>query len=195
MPGSRPRPIGPVPANVVATAVEPIIQAGDLGKILTRQRWARGKPIADRLNPMGGVKRITVHHEGGTAVYFADVRRTAQRLELIRKSHLQRMKAGDIGYHYIIDRAGRLWHGRDERFQGAHVSNHNTHNIGVMVLGNFDLQKPTRQQLTMLRSTLQRLRGQYQVAMHNVHTHQELMATRCPGNVLQTHMEGLRRQA
>lgn len=192
----RPRPIGPaVDRGVIAANGLNVKANGGLGTVIGRQRWARGNPIIARLNPMGGVKRITVHHEGGTVVNFADVRSTSGRLELIRKAHLKCMKAGDIGYHYIIDRAGRLWQGRDMRFQGAHVSNHNEHNIGIMVLGNFDRQNPTSQQLVTLQMTLQQLMGEYQIATHNVFTHQELTQTQCPGKVLQRHMADLRRQS
>jgi hypothetical protein len=195
LPRSRPRRITPIAADGEHAVEANAAAQGDLSKLIARTKWAKGKPIRGRLNRMGAIKRITVHHEGGSPVYFSDVRTTAERLEAIRKAHLQRMHAGDIGYHYIIDRSGRLWQGRDIGYQGAHVREHNEHNIGVMVLGNFDRQSPTAQQRASLHATLEQLMRQHRVALHNVHTHQELVATQCPGRVLQHHMKSLRGRA
>jgi len=156
--------------------------------MISRSRWAKAAPINARLKPMGQVTRITVHHEGWTPVEFSDEAQTAQRLEAIRLAHIDRMGAGDIGYHLIIDRAGRLWAGRPRAFQGAHVRENNAQNFGVMVLGNFDRQSPTDAQINALRTTLITLQKGYGVHVSNVVTHQELMPTACPGAVLQRQM-------
>ena len=75
-----------------------------------------------------------------------------ERLEWIRNGH--RGKGwSDIGYHYIIDRSGVVWQGRDiTRWQGAHVKNRNENNIGVMCLGNFMLQQPSAAQVAALNT-------------------------------------------
>lgn len=158
-----------------------------------RSRWAEAQPVRSRLAAMGSVRRITIHHEGWTPVWFEDTRATARRLESIRLAHLQRMKAGDIGYHMVIDRAGRVWQGRDLSYQGAHVRDHNVGNIGVMVLGNFDLQRPTDRQIVTLRDMLTKLMQRYHIRESGVHTHQELNITACPGRVLQAGVSSLRR--
>ena len=161
-------------------------------RVIPRSTWAKGPPIGRRLNPMGSFEHITIHHEGWTRVLFSDVQSTAKRLESIRKSHLDNLHAGDIGYHYVIDRAGRLWEGRSLRYQGAHVRNHNPHNIGIMVLGNFSVQHPTDVQMATLNQTLRSLIRQYRVPIQKIHTHKELMPTSCPGNSLQRSMVVLR---
>jgi len=161
-------------------------------QVLPRQMWAKGAPIRRRLNPMHAIKQITVHHEGWDKVTFTDLATTARRLEAIRKSHLKRLGAGDIGYHFIIDRAGNLWEGRKESYQGAHVRNHNPHNLGVMVLGNFDEQEPADIQYVALRDTLFKLMHRYAIGPRHIYTHQELMPTACPGWHLQHHMLDLR---
>lgn len=175
-----------------ATQIPPANPQAGL-RAIPRSFWARSQPIPGRLNPMEYPDRITVHHEGWTEVNFTDVQSTAQRLESIRKSHLERLGAGDIGYHYIIDRAGRLWQGRDLRYQGAHVRDNNHRNIGIMTLGNFDIQQPTGAQYQTLHATLRQLMHHYRVPVQHVYTHQELKPTTCPGNSLQRHMIALRR--
>ncbi len=164
------------------------------GEVIPRSRWAKANPILGRINPMAGISAITIHHEGATnsPVYFSDIKATARRLEQIRKVHLDRMTAADIGYHYVIDRAGRVWEGRPLMYQGAHVKHHNEHNIGVMVLGNFDIQSPSNAQLNSLRSTVQTLRRRYRVEMKAIRTHQEIAPTACPGKMLQPKIVSLR---
>lgn len=41
----------------------------------------------------------------------------------------------DIGYHYIIDRYGKVHLGRDVDIAGAHCVDHNSHSIGVVYIG------------------------------------------------------------
>jgi hypothetical protein len=184
------------PPNPAAAAKPPNPAAATTAgpvRAVARSTWARAQPIPSRLNRMGGISLITVHHEGWTPVWFDDTRSTADRLEGIRKSHIDRLQAADIGYHYVIDRAGRVWEGRSVAYQGAHVREHNENNLGVMVLGNFDQQQPSAAQLATLRGTLSALMKQHGVRVNKVYTHQELNKTECPGRVLQAHMNTLRR--
>ncbi len=188
---ARPAPIA-LPPPVAAPRRPPVRVITSPIRAIPRENWAKGSPISGRLNPMGAYRRITVHHEGWTDVWFSDQAKTAKRLESIRRSHLDRLRAGDIGYHFIIDRAGRLWEGRSLRYQGAHVRDHNANNIGVMVLGNFTRQRPTDVQMNTLGKTLKSLMKRYRVPVGRVYTHQELTPTSCPGKSLQRSMMALR---
>lgn len=55
-------------------------------------------------------------------------------VEQIRQMHLAR-GFSDIGYHYVIDRAGNVHPGRSELIAGAHCTGHNTRSIGVCYVG------------------------------------------------------------
>ncbi len=193
-PPTQPAPVpgSPAPQPQPATPPPAVATAGPI-KAIPRSSWAKADPIPARLNPMGEVNMVTVHHEGWTPVYFDDARSTADRLDGIRRSHIDRLHAADIGYHYVIDRGGRVWQGRSLAYQGAHVREHNENNLGIMVLGNFDQQQPTSAQLATLRGTLVTLCKQYRLNTKKVFTHQELNKTECPGRVLQAHMTTLRR--
>jgi hypothetical protein len=176
---------------------QPMGSAGsDLASLLgalPRSRWATAGPIPARLNGMGqtNIEHITVHHEGSSAVYFDDEGQVRQRLDAIRRAHLSRA-FGDIGYHFIVDRAGRVWEGRSLVYQGAHVKDHNYHNLGIMALGNFDEQAPTDAQLRRLIAVVRTARAACGVPLNRVHTHQELKPTRCPGHSLQRYMVNVR---
>ena len=86
----------------------------------------------------------------------------AARIEQIRKLHRNR-GWGDIGYHFVVDRAGRVWEARPIKYQGAHVKDYNFANIVVLVLGNFDEQLTTGAQLKALRRHLHALMRRYRV--------------------------------
>ena len=169
-----------------AIAIAPAVSA------IARSSWTRKAPVKSKVNPMRGVSKITVHHEGWKAVWFSDRNTTAQRIDHIRRYHVDDRGWGDIGYHYILDRAGRIWEGRPIQYQGAHVSNNNEHNIGVLVLGNFEKQSPSSAQLKTLYRTTQGLASQYRVKRAMVLSHQEINPTTCPGKNLQRQMDDLR---
>ncbi len=160
---------------------------------IARSDWTRSGPVMRKVNPMKGVTKITIHHEGSKAVYFTDKNTTRDRIEKIRKHHVNNNGWGDIGYHYIIDRSGRVWEGRPIAYQGAHVSRNNEHNLGILVLGNFDKQSPSSTQLNALFKTAADLKRYHRVQPALVRSHQEITATSCPGKHLQRKMDALRK--
>ncbi len=182
-------PIVSVPPHPISQPVppsSPIAQvAADPLAALARSKWTNKSPIGRKVKPMNGIRKITVHHEGWKPFYSLDARTTANRIEQIRRIHVHDRGWGDIGYHYVLDRAGRLWQGRPLHLQGAHVKDHNEHNLGVMVLGNFDRQDPSKQQIDHLGFVLRALVRRHGTPVYRVKTHKELMPTACPGRKLQ----------
>lgn len=181
------------PLPVPTTPAKPIISSGEmlLADAYAREIWADADPIESRLNPMQTPWRITLHHSG----VFCEKEAREDVIEILRvfrKDHLSRLGAGDIAYHYIVDRSGHVWHGRDMKYQGAHVKDRNEGNIGVMVMGNFEDQSPTRAQLDAVYSIMPALMKRYSVELKHVYTHRELMDTLCPGRVLQGSFDGMR---
>lgn len=168
--------------------------------ILPRSSWTsvRG-PVGADIHPLGDVKHITIHHEGWKAVTFEDKASTIDRLEGIRLAHtVNSHNWADIGYHFVIDRAGRIWEGRSLKFQGAHVANCNENNLGIMVLGDFGVQNPSQAQLDSLSAALRVFKAHYKVPMSEIFTHQEWRSrcrttnTDCPGRSLQAQMARIR---
>lgn len=190
-----PRPTGATPRPQTMPALAAVQAPAALPYARPRRLWARGEPDLSVLNPMLPVSAITVHHDGlDTLITGTSERESMDRIELYRVGH--RGKGwGDIGYHLVIDRAGRLWQGRSIRWQGAHVKNHNEGNIGVLVMGNFEEQYPTSAQLKTLEKTIQDLMKAYGVRKKAVYTHREWpdAQTACPGRNLQARMVDLRR--
>ncbi len=158
-----------------------------------RADWG-AKPWQEELmSPMAGICRLTVHHEGSPFPNRDDnPQAVAATLRRMQEYHRQHLGAGDIAYHYIIDRAGEIWEGRSLCFQGAHVLHHNEHNLGIMVLGNFDLQEPTVCQIETLCILCQALIRRYRIPAARCYGHCELAATRCPGERLKPQVARLR---
>lgn len=166
---------------------------GALPGIVRRSRWAGGDPLPVLMNRMKPVTHLTVHHDGLSPFASTDERSVAARIELIRRSH-QARGWGDIGYHFVVDRAGRVWQARPLLWQGAHVKNRNEGNIGVLVLGNFERQQPSDPQLQALAAHLTAICGVYRLSPRAVLTHREWPGaeTLCPGRNLQGRMAAVR---
>ncbi len=188
-PDSRGNGYTPSPVRTVSTAT-----ATKIPGVNPRSAWTSTGPMRSRINPMRGVSRITIHHEGMPTAFTATGRdATRTRLELIRNSHVNHRKWADIGYHFIVDRAGRVWTGRSLAYQGAHVKNENENNIGVMCLGNFEIQTPSAAQVTALENFVRDLRRRYRVTEARIYTHRELGLTTCPGRNLQPRIDWMRK--
>lgn len=191
--GQVPLPGIPSPnKNEPTPLTPPPTGSGTASSPYPRSVWTRATPIMRDINPMNGVSRITIHHTGmPQPVTVVSRNESAEYLEMLRKSHVSKGWA-DIGYHYIIDRAGRVWEGRSARYQGAHVKDTNEHNLGIMVLGNFEQQAPTEAQIQSLVATVRHFRSVNRVPVSQVRTHQELRPTACPGRALQPKVVSIR---
>jgi len=162
--------------------------------ILPRSMWAKAGPDLARIDPMNGTKLITFHHSGDPKPFTTlDFGETAQHLEYVREYHRSR-NFQDIGYHFAIDRAGRVWQLRSLKYQGQHVRYNNEHNIGVVVLGNFDMQAMSQAQKDKVKLFGSLLRKQYSLPISRVYTHKEIVSTECPGDNMQPYMVSIRKQ-
>ncbi len=171
---SSPAPVDSLPAGVIP-----------------RAQWARGAPRTWLADPMNGVSQITIHHDGMSPFYDTSWGAAARRVESIRAAHVGKGWA-DIGYHYTIDPAGRVWQARPLALQGAHVKVANPHNLGICVLGNYEQQTPTAATLRSLEDLVSTERSRLGVSMAAIYTHQELAPTACPGRSLQAAMNRTR---
>lgn len=79
------------------------------------------------------VTEIIVHCSATQPEWFASATLQEKRAE-IRRWHLANGWA-DIGYHWLIDRDGKILSGRAETVIGAHVEGHNSGTIGICLIG------------------------------------------------------------
>ena len=128
--------------------------------------------------------RITVHHSGTDEPEIPSFAEAAETIRKIQQNHQGSRGWADIGYHFVIDRSGRIWEGRSLRYQGAHArGDANRGNIGVVLLGNLTRQRVTPAQARSLGRFLGYLCRRHRVPTSRVYTHAEILdgATACPG--------------
>lgn len=181
--------VAPVPSQPQFRPAPAPVDNAPLPGIVSRSQWTRSGIARPRdINPMNGVRRITIHHDGMPPVTLNNSAAVAQRIEQIRNSHVIGRGWADIGYHYIVDPQGRVWEGRSISKQGAHVKDQNENNLGILVLGNFDRQTPTQAALASLDKFVANQMQRYNIGISQVRTHMERDSTSCPGRGLQSYM-------
>lgn len=119
-------------------------------------------------------KRIVVHHSA------SDIDTTIQD---IHRWHLNRNYAG-VGYHYAVYPDGSIWRGRPEWARGAHAYQDPQHDanvdgIGICLIGNFQTEKPTEEQMESLVWLIQDIYIRFPGIA--VIGHKHVMPTACPG--------------
>jgi N-acetyl-anhydromuramyl-L-alanine amidase AmpD len=98
-------------------------------------------------------------------------------IETIRKWHLER-GFKDIGYHYYINMDGKVFKGRSEDKEGAHVKGHNKGSLGICLGGEGE---KTPAQLNALEVLLIDLCSRHELEKKDILAHADLAATECPG--------------
>lgn len=137
------------------------------------------KPPASPLTEkMTSIRRIVVHHsatESGSAGLF-------------RLLHRAVNEWNDVGYHYVIGNGsfsgdGEVEKGRELPFRGAHAKGANEDSIGVCLVGNFNLAKPTAMQMRSLKKLLLKLMKEYNLGVDGITLHRLVKGsvTECPG--------------
>jgi hypothetical protein len=165
--------------------------ASTVSGVIPRREWTSSGPILSLINPMNGINRITVHHSAIISSTVGSKADAARMMDNVRRGHTSQGWA-DIGYHYVIDPSGRIWEGRPIQYQGAHVKENNEHNLGVMCMGNFDVERPTPEMLQSLDMFVADRMRAYNISVSRVYTHQEIKPTACPGRNLQGYMVATR---
>jgi hypothetical protein len=159
--------------------------------LIRRSAWANRLPIASKLKTATFFSRITIHHSGALVLRDTARKSVIGDLNSVLEAHT-RIRYGDIGYHFVIDYAGRVWEGRSLSYEGAHVSSRNEGNIGVMLLGNFERQKPSQAQLETLTKVSALLRRHFAIPARRVFGHRDIGASACPGRYLYPYVTTLR---
>ncbi|MFE7774136.1 FG-GAP-like repeat-containing protein [Streptomyces sp. NPDC057445] len=107
--------------------------------IISRAGWGADESLVEdppRYNTT--TKAIFVHHTAGTNNYTC-----AQSASIIRgifRYHVQSQGWNDIGYHFLVDKCGKVFEGRaggiDRPVQGAHTYGLNVDTSSISVLGD-----------------------------------------------------------
>ncbi|MCK4668041.1 N-acetylmuramoyl-L-alanine amidase [Candidatus Dependentiae bacterium] len=141
---------------------------------------------------MKQVQKITLHHTNSNPFYPYSIK---ERLISLAEFHTQDRGWGDIGYHYLVSGKGEIFEGRSKFFQGAHVESFNDANIGVAVIGDFNIEKVSNQLKVSLTILLTELIAEYKLERTDVLGHREYLDKlpgSCPGDFLFKFLKGFR---
>lgn len=157
-----------------------------------RSAWG-ARPASASYEPMLPL-RLTLHHtEMAQPMTRSDA---VTELQVIQDFHIQGRGWIDIGYHFLIDGAGRVWEGRPHSVIGAHVRNKNDGNVGIALLGNFhppSAHRPTAAQIKAFVALARRLTAAYSMEPRQILGHRDQQGTSCPGDALYSRLPFLRK--
>ncbi len=111
--------------------------------------------------------KIVIHHTAddysALLTWWIDAAKKA--IQNIYKYHTVTKGRWDIGYNFLIDPAGNIyeWRAGGAGVVGAHAAWNNTSTIGISLMGNFNIQKPTDEQLQALVKLSTALAKKYKI--------------------------------
>jgi N-acetylmuramoyl-L-alanine amidase CwlA len=161
--------------------------------VIPRERW--GARTAKRVNLTRATdpwRYITIHHSA-LEKSISSVQTQSGAKSALRKMqayHMDSRNWGDLGYHFLIDPQGQVYEGRSMYWQGAHAGhdnrnrNNNVGNIGICLIGNFDVDQPSAAALASLKILVLRMRSQYKIPASGIRGHKDWKTTECPGEHL-----------
>jgi hypothetical protein len=124
-------------------AVEPVMSRAGWGAARPKKEPAAMRPT-----------HVTVHHTEGhqtmSAGSTASAVRGIQEYHMVGRAKEGKKTFNDIGYHFLIDGEGRVVEGVPAERLGTHALGANPDNIGVALMGNFNVIHPTERQVESL---------------------------------------------
>lgn len=148
---------------------------------ITRAEWG-AKPLTAFSNKISPTYRtgVAIHHsvtpEGNSK---ADVMATLRSIDALHRSK----GYGGIGYNMAVDYAGRVYRARGMHIMGAHVSNANGRNYGIVYIGD-GRKRITDEAVKSMQRIITRMQAASKKKL-KVYGHQELASTACPGTKIQ----------
>lgn len=107
-------------------------------------------------------------------------------IDSIRRYHVRVKGWSDIGYHFLIDADGNIFHGRPIEHPGAHCEGRNQHSIGIAYVGgkHYDcethMDTRTDEQKKALINLIKHLMFKYEISIDNIRCHNEFSPKACP---------------
>lgn len=124
---------------------------------------------------------VCIHHT-------AHAHDSVETMQDVQNLHMNRNGWADIGYHYGIDTDGNIYEGRDIGVRGSSVGGYNTGLIGIVLMGNFEIDQPTEAQITSTQVLVNWLTALYRLS--HLAGHNEFNGnTVCPGENLASQLD------
>ena len=163
------------------STVQQAVAPSDL--VTSRSGWNATNPG----NVCGNVVdpyRMAIHH---TAVPSSDGPDVHATVRSIQSYHMNNNGWCDIGYHFLVAQSGEILQGRSHSDRpGAHVGGHNSGNVGVALIGDYNSASPPNSQLNSAGAIVEWAAQTHSIPLDtsSIRGHQEYpgQTTSCPGN-------------
>ena len=169
-------------------------------RLLDRVAWGAKAAKTDLMKPHKPYS-IIVHHTGERQRPKTALTKKLQGLQGFAQG--QRKMAdgrvlppwGDLPYRFYIGSDGAIGEGRDVNFAGDTNTNYNpVGHIQVVLEGNFEVEKPTPEQLEALKQVLAWQAARWKVPISTISVHRDHAQTACPGKNLLAELPGVLKQ-
>ncbi len=153
-------------------------------EIITADSWKELIPLTDQVPELGKVELITIHHTNSNPLHPLPEK---VRLNNLLQFHISDRGWNDIGYHFLISNKGQVFEGRNLSYQGAHVEGFNKGNIGIVVIGDYNIERVRPRVSIVLRNLIEELLKQFNLKKDSVKGHRdfkEKLPGSCPGDFL-----------
>lgn len=154
----------------------------DVARAIVSQKDWGGSPFSDTAR-LHSISSITLHHGG--ELYKGD-KPTPEYLRQFQEWCRTEKKWVDIPYHYLVDLEGRVFEGRAIRYAGDTNTKYDPAGHALIcVLGNYEIQEPTIEQLENVASLMAHVAATYAVPLDRIKGHRDVAdSTVCPGQNL-----------
>lgn len=130
--------------------------------------WSWVRPLTD-------IKYLALHHTASV---------NTQTPEEIAKDHIDKNGWGGIGYHFLVDKEGKVFYVGDISTARANVANMNESVIGIGLIGNFtEGRVPTPKQIDSAKKLCEFFINEYPDLKVVGHKDLPGQSTLCPGDI------------
>lgn len=158
-------------------------------QVVTPREWGAA-PTRVALPPRGPLDHLVLHHTAypTSRIGGKTLAAEAAHMRQIQQWHFARGWA-TVGYHFVVSPSGRVFVARPPDRLGAHVLGHNVGTVGIALMGNFELERPSKAALAGVEHVRLRLvpgGAGKRLLGHRDHSGQ---STACPGRHLEPYTD------
>jgi len=155
-------------------------------EIITKEQWGGKEHFAEM--PEHVISQITIHHGG---VEVSNEKEPLKYMRNLQKYSMEEKKWMDIPYHYSIDLHGKIYECRPIQYPGDTNTEYDpTGHALINVIGNYEIQKISEEQLQAIVELTAWLVEKYNVPVEAIAGHKDYSKmTVCPGKDLYKYLE------
>jgi hypothetical protein len=151
-------------------------------RVISKTEWGGGPSSGTMISQFP--VSLTVHHEGSPKP-LADDEDPKKLLRNLQAYGWAQKNWPDLPYHFIIDRGGNIYEGRDPMKAGDTNTAYDPRGkLLVMAMGNTEIQAPSQKQIDAMCDLMAWACDYYNIPPETVKGHMEYTPTDCPGKYL-----------